>query len=129
MHITKRSFLKSLGMASAFAVLPIFHLASKADPNGTRPTMLTGVTVRSINTKQMTISGRYSLLNGTGIPAMQVEIYAVGDSYFSRWARVYTDKSGNFSLTTNKVPSGTRIQVDVIGNGAYSRPFPTFNRP
>ena len=52
-----------------------------------------------------------------------------GEAYFSHWTTVFTGNDGRFTITTSKGPTGTWVQVEFEGNGAYCRPYPTFNRP
>jgi hypothetical protein len=77
----------------------------------------------------MRVSGQLTTLSGVGISGMRVDIYAVGEAYFTRWYTLYTKRTGDFSVTVAKTPIGTAVQVEVVGNSAYSRPFPTFERP
>lgn len=97
-------------------------------PNGTAPTKLVDLSVTAVNSSQMRVSGRYVRLAGGGVAGMPVNIYAAS-TYFTRWATLYTDGNGYFNGTMSKVPSGSSVQVEVPGNGAYSRPLPTFARP
>ncbi len=127
--LTRRNLLKS-----AAAVAPALLLASVAEnisaaPNGTQPTVLSNLAVVSTSSTQMRISGRLTNISGSGIAAMRVDIFSVGLGSFTRWATVYTDGSGNFSITTLKPSVDRKIQIVIDGNGAYSQPFPTFNRP
>lgn len=126
----RRSTLKALLLApfAAVGLETIRHSEAQAAPNGTRPTMLTNLSVVAVSSTRMRVTGRYTTLSGFGPSGMTVVIYSVGESYFTRWATVYT-QNGNFSWEGNKVPTGARIQIEVEGNGAHSRPFPTFNRP
>src|SRR5262249_55407697 len=98
-------------------------------PNGTRPTKLVNVSVTSVSRTQMRVSGKYTGLSGAGIAGMAVYVYDVSEANFSRWYTMYTDNNGNFNATMTKIPSGDQIQIEVEGNGAYSRPYPTYPRP
>jgi len=100
-----------------------------AAPNGTRPTVLSNLVATSVSTSQMRVSGTLTTLSGAGIAGMRVNIYAVGDANFTLWTSAYTANNGTFSVTSNKPPVGAKIQVEVEGNAAYSRPLPTSNRP
>lgn len=71
------------------------------DPNGTRPAMHWNLQVVSTGRNTMRISGRYVTFEG----------------YES------------FVWNGRKVPAGSAIEVEVQGNGAYSRPYPTFSNP
>lgn len=123
---SRRKFL-AVAAASA-AVIGLGTQSASAAPNGTRPTVLTVTSVAAINSTQMRITGRLTLLSGAPVTGMRVDIYSVFEASFTRWSTVYTDGSGNFSSTSLKVPVGAKIQVVVDGNGAYSQPFPTYNR-
>ena len=119
---------------SVFAAAPVVAVAAlggsaSAAPNGTRPTILTNLAVTSVNSTQMRVSGKLTTLSGAVIAGMRVEVYAAYEASFVRWAIAYTNGTGDFSVTTSKTPSGTTVQIEVEGNGAYSRPLPTFNRP
>lgn len=127
--LTRRNLLKS-----AAAVAPALMLGSVAEkisaaPNGTQPTVLSNLAVVSTSSTQMRVSGRLTTVSGSGIAAMKVDIFSVALGSFARWATVYTDSSGNFSITTLKPSADRKIQIVVDGNGAYSQPFPTFSRP
>ncbi|MCC7142234.1 MAG: hypothetical protein IT349_09055 [Candidatus Eisenbacteria bacterium] len=97
-------------------------------PNGTAPTRLVDVSVVAVNSTQMRVSGRYVKVSGGGIAGMPIRVYSAS-TYFSHWATIYTDNNGYFTQTMSKVPAGTSVQIEAAGNGAYSRPFPTFARP
>jgi hypothetical protein len=121
-------------LKSAVAAMPVIALAAtgktaSAAPNGTRPTLLSNLSVVATSSTKMKATGRLTTLSGYGIAGMKVDIYSVSEASFTRWSTVYTDNSGNFSSITNKVPAGNKIQIVVDGNGAYSQPFPTFYRP
>jgi len=126
----RRSKLKAILLAP-FAVFGLNALRpsqAQAAPNGTRPTMLSNLGVVSLSATRMRVSGRYTTLSGFGPSGMVVYIYAVGEAYFTRWATVFT-QNGDFIWEGNKVPVGAMIQIEVEGNGAFSRPYPTFRRP
>ncbi len=126
----RRSTLKAILLApfAVFGVNALQPSVSQAAPNGTRPTTLSNLSVVSVSATRMRVRGRYATLSGFGPSGMAVHIYAVGGSYFTRWATVYTN-NGDFTWEGNKVSLGERIQIEVEGNGAYSRPYPTFSRP
>ena len=126
---TKTTRRKVLGATAVAATAIGFGGNSAvAAPNGTRPTVLSVTSVVAANAAQMRVTGRLTDLNGVGLAGMRVDIYSVFVASFTRWATIYTDNVGNFSSTCSKVPVGAKIQVVVDGNGAYSQPFPTFNR-
>ena len=129
MKTSRRNLLKSAAIGAPVIALAAMPEQVLAGPSGTRPTILTNLSVVAISSTMMRVTGRYATLLGDGIPGMQVEIYSVSASTFTRWSRVYTNNSGDFTFTTNKVPAGNKIQIVVDGNGAYSQPFVTFNRP
>lgn len=114
-----------------FLLTPLIFLAMKtfAAPNGTFPTMLSNMSITSVNSTQMRVQGRYITIGGRGIAGMRVDVYSVGEGSFSRWATTYTNGSGNFDITTAKPSAGRKLQVVIDGNGTYSQPFLTFNRP
>ncbi len=99
-----------------------------AGPTGTFPTML-NATVSSLNSTQMRVQGRYSTVAGNGIAAMRVDIYSVAEGSFAKIYTGFTGGSGNFDFTILKPSPDRKIQVVIDGNGTYSQPFPTFNRP
>lgn len=111
------------------AVLVGATLVSPAIPNGTRPTRLTNVAVTAVNNVEMRVTGHYETLTGQPISGMQVNVWSVDSGSFTNWNRSYTDNNGNFDIRTYKVPVGCKVQVEVEGNGAYSRPYPTYSRP
>lgn len=128
-QLTRRNLLKS-----AAAVAPVLMLAPLAEkisaaPNGTFPTVLSNLSVVSVSSTNMKVSGRLTTISGGGIASMKVDIFSVAAGSFARWATVYTDSSGNFSITTIKPSADRKIQIVIDGNGTYSQPFPTFNRP
>lgn len=127
----RRASLKAILLAPFAAVGLTLSRPSTAlaIPNGTRPTMLSGLSVVALSSTRMRVTGRYTDLRGMNIAGMPVRIYSVSTATFSQWAIVYTRNDGTFLYEGNKVPVGNRIQVDVEGNGAYSRPYPTLNRP
>lgn len=127
MKTSRRNLLKSAAVpVVAFAA---FAETASAAPNGTRPTVLSNLSVVATTSTQMRVSGHLTLLSGTGLAGMKVDIYSVSENSSTRWSTVYTDNSGNFTSTTSKVPAGNKIQIVVDGNGANSQPFLTFNRP
>jgi hypothetical protein len=126
MNRSRRTVIKSLLAAVPVAAGAALGKEALAVPNGTRPRNLS---VTSATSTQMKVSGRLKTLSGFGISGMRVVIYAVGEAYFTRWHTMYTNNTGDFSVTVAKTPVGTAVQIEVEGNGAYSRPFPTFNRP
>jgi hypothetical protein len=121
--------LRMLFIGVFLLALAIFSSNIGASPNGTRPTMLSNLAVVSVNSTSMRVSGNFTTTSGFGISGMPVKIYAVGEAYFTLWYTVYPGNNGGFSATMTKPPQNTKIQIEVEGNGAYSRPFPTFNRP
>jgi hypothetical protein len=129
MKTSRRMLLKSAAAAVPVIALAAIGETASAAPNGTRPTILSNLSVVATSSTKMRVTGRLSMLTGSGIAGMKIDIYSVSATSFTRWSTVYTDNNGNFSSTTNKVPSGNKIQIVVDGNGAYSQPFPTFNRP
>lgn len=112
---------------SALLLAPSF--VPSAIPNGTRPTRLRNVTVSAVSSSQMRIQGHYETISGQAISGMKVYIWSVGPSSFTNWTSDYTDNNGDFNIVTYKVPVGNQIQVEVEGNGAYSRPYPSYNNP
>jgi hypothetical protein len=128
---SRRLTLKALVLAplAALGMEVLKPNKALADPNGTRPTMLLNLQVVSTGQNTMRISGRYVTFEGYGIAGMEVKIYAIGVAYFSVWGTAYTRNDGTFVWNGRKVPRGSAIQVEVQGNGAYSRPYPTFNNP
>jgi hypothetical protein len=121
-----RPTFSGLSLAGAGALLASFLTPA---PNGTRPTKLTASVV-AVGANQMRAQGRYTLADGvTGIAGMPIKVYSCGVASFALWTTTYTDNSGNYSVTTAKVPTGMRVQIEAEGNGAYSRPYPTFPRP
>lgn len=129
MKTSRRNLLKSAAIGAPMIALAAVPEKVLAAPSGTRPTVLTNLSVVGTSSTTMRVTGRYATLAGDGIPGMKVDIYSVSASTFTRWSTVYTNNSGDFTSTTNKVPAGNKIQVVVDGNGAYSQPFLTFNRP
>jgi hypothetical protein len=128
-EIKMKRLLLTLLVVSTIMVLSLSVYVS-ADPNGTRPTQLTNVKVVSVNNSTMLVSGTWiTAINSEPIVGYPVYIYYVGYNYFTKIATVYTTTGGNFSATIRKPSVGVRIQIDASGNGAYSRPFPTYNRP
>lgn len=121
--------MKILVSTLCSALLMGATLTPPANPNGTRPTRLRNVSVTAVNSSQMRVQGHFETLSGQPIGGMQVTLWSVDASSFTNWSRVYTDNNGNFSVVTYKVPAGNQIQVEVEGNGAYSRPYPTYSRP
>lgn len=97
--------------------------------NGTRPTILSGLSVVATSSTKMRVSGRLTSFSGMGLAGKRVNIYSVGEAYLTRLYTTYTDTNGSFSVETNKVPIGNKIQIDVPLSGAYNEPLPTFNRP
>lgn len=128
---SRRLTLKALVLAplAALGMEVLKPNKALADPNGTRPTMLWNLQVVSTGRNTMRISGRYVTFEGRGIAGMEVKIYSIGAAYFTVWDRVYTRSDGTFVWNGRKVPWGSGIQVEVQGNGAYSRPYPTFSNP
>lgn len=126
MNILRRTLLKSFLVATPAIALTKSAFAA---PNGTRPTVLSGVSVVAASRNQIRVSGRYTTLTGAAIPGMRVDIYSVFEASFARWATAYTDGAGNFSVAMPKMPAGSQIQIEVVGNDAYSRPYPTFATP
>lgn len=117
-----------IGAASAAGAMLVGSREAVAAPNGTRPTQLTGLSVTSVSATTMRVSGRWTTLSGQGISGYPVYVYSVGSANFTRWATLYPDSAGNFSGIMNKVPTGNSVQIEAEGNGAYSRPYPTFPR-
>ena len=115
--------------AAALLGLGTLSTAMLPSPNGTRPTMVTGLAVTAVNSTQMRVSGRYQTIAGENIAGMLVRVHAVGTYYFTPWATTYTASDGRFSVVTNKLPVGTQVRIEVEGNGACSRPYPMFARP
>jgi hypothetical protein len=125
-HLMKSLLVAGLTLIGAAATT----LSPPVNPNGTRPTRLSNVSVTSLSATQMRITGHYETAIGAlPIAGMQVTIWSTGAASFSSWSTGYTDNNGNFSITCPKTPVGDKIQVEVQGNGAYSRPYPTYNRP
>ena len=129
MKMSRRNLLKSV--AAAAPVLALGSLVEKVEaaPNGTFPTVLTNLSVIAVSSTDMRVSGRLTIISGSGVAGMKVDIYSVANGSFARWTTTYTDSSGNFNITTPKPPVDRKIQIVVDGNGAYSQPFITFNRP
>jgi len=127
-RLTTGKSWKSLAVTAPLLILvslsPVY-----AAPNGTRPTVLTNLAATSVSTSQMRVSGTLTTLSGAGIAGMRVNIYAVNDANFTLWTSAYTANNGTFAVTSNKPPVGAKIQVEVEGNAAYSRPLPTSSRP
>lgn len=119
----------ALGISLVLVTLTKSTKKVAASPNGTRPTVMGNLSVVAASSTQTRVSGRLITIDGYAVPGMEVDIYAVGPAYFSRWAVAYTNNAGNFSYTMPNVPTGAKIQIEGVGNGAYSRPYPTFNRP
>lgn len=127
--ITRRNLLKSVAIATPALLLSQFTEEIEAAPNGTQPTVLSNLSVVSVSSTNMRVSGRLATISGSGVAGMKVDIFSVAAGSFSKWTTFYTDSSGNFIVTTLKPPVGRKIQIVVDGNGAYSQPFPTFDRP
>jgi hypothetical protein len=129
MKINRRNLLKSVAIAAPILTVAAISEIASAAPNGTRPTVLSNLSVVATSSTQMRVTGNLATLTGSGLAGMKIDIYSVSQATFTRWSTVYTDNSGNFTSTTSKVPVGNKIQIVVDGNGAYSQPFLTFNRP
>ncbi len=129
MKTNRRNLLKSAATAAPILALSAMSETLSAAPNGTRPTVLSNLSVVATSSTQMRVTGTLATLTGTGLAGMKVDIYSVSQASFTRWSTVYTDNSGQFRSTTSKVPVGNKIQIVVDGTGAYSQPFLTFNRP
>lgn len=128
-NVSRRNLLKSAAVAAPALLLTSFAEKIDAAPNGTFPTMLSNLSVVSVSSTNMRVSGRLTTISGSGIAAMKVDIFSVANGSFARWANAFTDSSGNFTITTLKPSTDRKIQIVVDGNGTYSQPFPTFNRP
>ena len=128
-RVIPRNLLKSLAAIVPLMAVMVLANPAAAAPNGTRPSILTNLAVTPVSTSQMRVAGKLTTLSGTAIAGMPVTIYAVGEAYFTRWATVYTSNNGSFTATMSKPPAGTKLQIEVEGNGVYARPLPTFNRP
>jgi hypothetical protein len=129
MKTSRRTMLATAAVAAPVLAATVLTEKAHAAPNGTRPTVLSNLAVVATSSTQMRVSGKLTTLSGTGLAGMKIDIYSVAEANFTRWSTVYTDNSGNFTSTTRKVPAGNKIQIVVDGNGAYSQPFLTFNRP
>jgi len=127
--ITRRNLLKTAAVATPAVLLATLSDKAIAAPNGTFPTMLSNLSVVSVSSTNMRISGRLTTITGSGIAALKVDIFSVASGSFVRWATVYTNGTGNFDITTLKPAADRKIQIVIDGNGTYSQPFPTFNRP
>lgn len=125
--MTRRNFSGKAVAAAIVAGLGATQL-TQAAPNGTRPTKLVDLAASSTSSTKMRVVGRVLTIDNRPIAGQAVIIYSVGVAHFSRWSTVYTGNDGRFTSTTNKVPVGTQIQVEVEGNGAYSRSYPTLPR-
>lgn len=125
--LSRRAMVLGTGAAVAgmCAVAPV----AVAAPNGTRPTKLVDLAVVASGTRNMRVSGRLLQTSGQPVVGVAIKIYVVGEAYFSHWTTVFTGNDGRFTITTSKGPTGTWVQVEFEGNGAYCRPYPTFNRP
>jgi hypothetical protein len=117
--LNRKNLLLSAAIALLLVPLVIFTVKAFAGPNGTFPTMLSNLSVASVNSTQMRVQGRYSTIGGRGLGGMKVDIYSVAEGSFSRWATTYTNGNGNFDITTLKTPAGRQIQIVVDGNGTY----------
>lgn len=126
-RMTRRGFSGKAVATAIVAGLGATHLVNAA-PNGTRPTKLVDLAAQSISSTKMRVVGRVLTIDNRPIAGLAVSIYSVGVAHFSRWSTVYTASDGRFTSTTNKVPVGSQIQVEVEGNGAYSRAYPTLPR-
>ena len=100
-----------------------------AAPNGTFPTVLSNLSVVSISSTNIKVSGRLTTVSGNAVAAMKIDIFSVASGSFARLSIAYTNSSGNFEVTMPKPSADRKIQIVVDGNGVYSQPFPTFNRP
>lgn len=129
--LSRRESLRQIALvgSTAAGLALIGKTTVEAMPTGTIPTQLTVTAVASVNSTTMRVSGALSTVSGQAIPGMAIEVYAAGSAYFSRLATLYTGNAGVFSGSFPKPPAGTKIQIEVPGNGAYNRPLPTYNRP
>ena len=93
MRISRRNLLKSV--AAAAPVLVLGAVAEKVDaaPNGTFPTVLTNLSVVAVSSTNMRVSGRLTIISGSGVAGMKVDIYSVANGSFARWTTTYTDSS------------------------------------
>lgn len=110
-------------------LVPATGAAAVPNPNGTLPTKLANLAVIAVSATHMRTSGQYTTLAGNPIAGMEVKVWSVSNTNFTNWATTYTDANGNFSVQTLKVPVGNRVEIEVQGNGAFSRPYPVFARP
>lgn len=125
--MTRRKFSGKAVATAIAAGLGATQLVNAA-PNGTRPTKLVDLAANSTSSTKMRVSGRLLTVDNRPIAGQAVIIYSVGVAHFTRWSTAYTANDGTFTSTTNKVPVGSQIQIEVEGNGAYCRPFPTLPR-
>ncbi len=125
--VSRRAAIATAG-ASAIA-LGVLAPEAQAAPNGTRPTKLTDLAVTSVSSSQMRASGRLMQVSGQPVAGVPIKVYVVGTAYFTLMGTGYTGSDGRFNVTASKGPAGTWVQIEFEGNGAYSRAYPTFNRP
>ena len=127
--LSRRKLLKSILTTAPVAMIAATPNQAQASPSGARPTVMSSVSITSVNSGTMRVAGRLTTLDGRPLAGMPVEVYAVGPAYFSRWYTLHTDGNGYFGENMSKPGIGAKLQIEIQGNGAYNRPLPTFNRP
>ncbi|MBS0191095.1 MAG: hypothetical protein U0573_14800 [Phycisphaerales bacterium] len=121
----RKNVLRSIGAA---VVATGLVGTAVAYPGGTRPTMMTS-SARSVNSSTMEVSGKITDLSGHAVAGLRVDVLVLYPASDSRWATGYSGSSGDFKISMPKPPAGSKMTLDVAGNGAYGRPLQVFGRP